>query len=269
MMGFLRAVRAEYIKAWSLQGVWIGLACSVIPIATFALLLQQLKDPSIGAVNKTELLDLVFQHFTLAGIPCLVIGAMIAGTEFARADDTRGGANGWTITALATPSRAHVLFAKLVLLVPMCLLCYGLAVVGVSAYAQAMNGMNLFAFLLSDPARLVGAGVWLTCLAIFGFAGVMIVGSVPIPLTLLIMNLSAVSPAALLAKTGFWVRFSPDLSAGGLLFPGAMRTNDLFTEATRTSLANDTLLNWTVIAVWVFIALGLAWLRVRRSEVAS
>lgn len=268
-MGFLNAMRAEYIKAISLQGIWIGLACSAIPIATFALLLIQIKDPSIGPVDTTELVDLVFQHFTLGGIPCLVIGALVAGTEFTRTDDTRGGANGWTITTLAIPDRSQVLLAKLALIMPMCLLSYGLSLCGVSVYTQFRTGINLFALLLGEPGRLIGAGVWLTCLATFGFSGVMLFGSVPIPLTLLIMNLSAVSPGALLAKTGYWVRFFPDLSAGGLLFPKATGANDLLTEATRNSLANDAVLNWTVIAVWVVGALSLAWLRVCRSEVAS
>lgn len=268
-MGFLNAIRAEYIKAISLRGVWIGIACAAIPIATFALLLIQLNDPSIGPVDNTELVDLVFQHFTLGGIPCLVIGALVAGTEFARTDDTRGGANGWTITTLAIPDRSQVLLAKLALIIPMCLLCYGLSLCGVTAYTQLKTGINLLALLVGEPGRLIGAGVWLTCLATFGFSGVMIFGSVPIPLTLLIMNLSAVSPAALLAKTGYWVRFFPDLCAGGLLFPKATGANDLLTEATRNSLANDTVLNWTVIATWVVAVLGLAWLRVLRSEVAS
>lgn len=268
-MGLRHAIRAEYIKAISLQGVWIGLACSAIPIATFALLLAQLNDPSMGPVNHAELMDLVFQHFTLGGIPCLVIGALVAGTEYTRTDDTRGGANGWTITTLANPNRSQVLVAKLALLIPLCLVSYGLTLCGVTAYTQANTGINLFALLMGEPGRLVGAGVWLTALAIFGFSAVMIVGSVPIPLTLLIMNLSAVSPAALFAKTGYWVRFFPDLSAGGLLFPEATSTNNLLTEATRTSLVMNPVLNWTVIAVWVAGALALAWLRVRRTEVAA
>lgn len=269
-MTVLNLIRAEAIKTTSVRGFWVGLAASVIPIATFALMLYQARIyPDVGPLTMDEIINFVYQHLNVAVITSLIIGAVVGGTEYSRTDDTRGGANGWTITLLAAPKRTTVLVAKLAVLIPLCAVGYLMAISGIVIYTQLAEGLSITPVLLSEPSRLLASGIWLICVGLIGFSVVVVVGSIPIPLTVMILNFSSISPAALLAKTGFWVRFFPDLAAGGLAFPAAIAENDLFTEATRHSLAHDAGLNWAVVFTWTVAALLLAWVRINRTEVAS
>lgn len=265
-----RLIRAEYLKARSLSSFWIGLGCAFIPVTTFALFLYQLRSsPDLGVLSQSEYVDMVFQHLNLATIPVLVMGAMIGGTDFARSDPTRGGTNGWTATFLAAPDRSRVLGAKLLVLLPLCLAVAVLAMAGIGVLATVVDDVNVGEWLVAQPSRLAAMGLWLICVGILGFSLVLMVGSVPVPLTLMILNYSAVSPAFLLAPTGYWVRFFPELAAGGLTFPATMSTNELLTEATQSSLAQDVLLNWLVILAWMGLGLVAACASISRRDMAS
>lgn len=269
-MPIANLIRAEIIKTASLRGFWVGLVAALLPVGTFALMLHQARIyPDVGPLTTADILNFVYQHLNLAAVPTLVIGAVVGGAEFARTDDTRGGANGWTATLLAAPNRLSVLLAKLAVLIPLCAAGFFVAISGILAYTHGVDGFALTPALLSEPGRLFASGCWLICVGLIGFSVVVAVGSVPIPLTVMILNFSTISPVALLAKTGFWVRFAPDLAAGGLTFPAVMAENELFTEATRHSLAHDVALNWAVVCTWTLVALALAWWRIAKTEVSS
>lgn len=269
-MPFIASLNAELIKTISLRGTWIGLLCALIPIGTYALMMSQVNHiAATEPFTTADLVNFLYQHVGIAGTAAVVVGSVIGGMEFSRTDDTREGANGWTATLLATPKRRHVFWAKVVIVAAASLTVFTIAFLGMAMYSNLVEAGGLLPHLLAEPGRILGAVAWVLTLGLLSFGLVNVVGSVPVPMGALIVYTTFITPSVLLSKTGYWVRFFPELAYGGLAFPANMLENDLYTQATRVSLANDVWLNCVVLAVWASAPLMAAWWRIHCTEVAS
>lgn len=269
-MDFMKTLKSEWIKTLATPGIWVGAACSVVPLLITVLqYVQSDADVPVGGNQDPGglVVTLALQCLVI-GVPApLIVGGVVAGMEMVRPKDTTNTITGMVPTCLATPRRTQVFLAKVLVIIPLCL---GMVAIGIGGvvwlnvvlYDQWILGVG------AVTATTFGVVVmyWIM-LGLLGFSVVVLAKTLAIPLTVLIAHFSLVSVTLLLASTGYWVRFFPELAMAGLIFPEETAQNGLLHMQARGSLATNPSLNMAVLLAWLLVPLGFAWMRFTRLEV--
>lgn len=215
------ALAAEARKLFTHRALWwVALAGAGLPI-----LLAWFngsgarQDLTAGHADRvTEDLNVIGSgELLLAAAAAAAIGVIAMGSEYVTAPEERGGGRQATTTALAVPSRARVLGAKLVVVAVALILLAGVAAFG--ALLTAQGALGEYALPL-DADRWTTGARGMTYIASYGLLGLAVTAVLRnglIPLVYLVANQTVVSVGYLLTLRTELAWYLPDTAAMGLI----------------------------------------------------
>lgn len=244
------AVAAERRKATTLPGVLVGLAVMVLgPMAivgvnlgyTRSALQEGSTDPSLG-----DVIDLAMVGAPIGTVGAVVIGVLVAASEYTRARAEVGGGAQITTTLLAVSGRTTTLAAKIAVTI---------ALVGIAGVVSVAAGVAVASAGLGDLAtvpatleallpRLGGALLFWSMSALMALAIGLLARNALIPLILLVGNSSVVSVSMLLSMATDVAFYLPDVA--GIRLLGSANVVDGALEPT---LGGFVMAGWTAAAL--------------------
>jgi ABC-2 type transport system permease protein len=221
-------VRTELLKLAGLPSVWVAAAlCLLVPPALVVLAGQNVQDTG----------DRGFVELTVGVLGALALGTVAAGSEF-RGRQIR-------TSLLCVPSRLRLLTAKI-------------AAVALTVAVAALVSAVLTLVVAGAPvagARVAGLVVYWVLDALLAFGITLLLRSGVLPLTVMIVNTTAVSFTYLLTKVTPLAAYLPDM-AGAHMFIHDMNTPDELSPVTAG----------LVMAAWVVALLTVAGLVFHRRD---
>ena len=188
-----RAMRAEALKLCTLPGIWLaGLLALAVPMLLAWLASSQ--TGQLGALYDTSTTESGFTALTVAQVGFVVLGVLSVSSEYVRNAQAVGRGRQFTTSMVATPGGARRMVAKLTVLL-------GFATV----LAVAATWGNPW-------PRGAGVVFFLVTMTVIAAALAELVRGGTLPLTLLVINSSAVSFSFLLSKVTPLARYAPDLA---------------------------------------------------------
>jgi hypothetical protein len=221
-------VRTELVKLAGLPSVWVAaVLCLLVPPALVVLAGQNVQDTG----------DRGFVELTVGVLGALVLGTVAAGSEF-RGRQIR-------TSLLCVPSRLRLLTAKI-------------AAVALTVAVAALVSAVLTLVVAGVPvagARVAGLVVYWVLDALLAFGITLLLRSGVLPLTVMIVNTTAVSFTYLLTKVTPLAAYLPDM-AGAHMFIHDMNTPGELSPVTAG----------LVMAAWVVALLAVAGLVFHRRD---
>lgn len=260
----MRALVAEWRKAVTLPAVWIGAGVAVGASALITLLNAGGMRADGGATGSVQVIEGASNSMLLAVVGVVIVGVVVATSEYAPADAESGGGRQITTTLAAVPRRVAMLAAK-------ALTIASLAVV-ILATAWAVN-CALSAALIGERApaasldAIVDQGVrevlYGTLMALIALAIGVLARSGVVPLAILILNSSVVSLSLLLCTLtplAFWL---PDAAGRAMVMDIALFRD---TTAMPPPAELNAFTGGLAMAVWVSLLLVAAGAALRRRD---
>ena len=211
-----RAMRAEALKLCTLPGIWLaGLLALAVPMLLAWLASSQtmraVETGQLGALYDTSTTDSGFTALTVAQVGFVVLGVLSVSSEYVRNAQAVGRGRQLTTSMVATPGGARRMVAKLTVLLGFAVVLAVAATAGTLAVARwALGGVEA---TWGNPwPRAAGAVFFLVTMTVIAAALAELVRGGTLPLTLLVINSSAVSFSFLLSKVTPLARYAPDLA---------------------------------------------------------
>ncbi|MEU6371808.1 ABC transporter permease [Streptomyces sp. NPDC046909] len=256
----VRVLRSEWVKFWSLRSSWITLGVAVFLLVLFGAVAAYTYSPDGaaaggppgGSASDSDAVSLALTGVSLAQLAIGVLGVLLAAGEYSTGMIRS--------TLAAVPRRLPVLFSKAAVIGPVALV---LTTVGALAAFQlgvpGLDGESISLSLSDDGVlrSLLGAGVYLGLVAVFGVALGMLLRSSAGAIAALVGILLILPGLASLLPDSWYDTLSP-------YFPNNAGSAVYALHDSSDSLAPGAGL--AVFVGWVALTLAAAAFRLRRTD---
>lgn len=223
-MSAFHLLLAEFRKAVTLPGIWIGVGATLLGAVAITWLnssqvASAIATGNLDRVADTSTFETAAAIFPLGTVGAAIIGVLIAGSEYTANSPDSGGGRQITTTLTAAPGRLRLVAAQIISVVLL------VAVVAVTmlptvwalAHWQIGEGGEETVTMAEGIARGAGSALYWVLMGIIAYAIGLLTRATTVPLLVLIVNSSMVSISFLLTKVTALAWWLPDI-AGRSLF---------------------------------------------------
>lgn len=221
-MNFVRALRAEFQKLYTLPSVWLGLAITIAGSAVITWISASQSQPPTAQDGHYPSLENAFTGIPILGLAGMLVIAILAiGSEYAVDEPDAGGSRQISTTLGAAPGRTRVIVAKAVTITVTTLVAAAITIPLNIAFAQSLAGPGAAVAPLDVVLpRAIGTAWYWLCMALIAFAVTVFTRSSAFPLLFFIANSSLVSVTFLLTRVTKLADWLPDMAGRNLFgFP--------------------------------------------------
>lgn len=232
-------LRAEFLKAVSLPAVWVaGVIAVFCPMLFTAITVMQIhRNRASGRTGAfVSTVDLGFSEFLFTMITAIVVGVVIASSEYTPSNTRPGAGRQVTTTLIACPHRLKAFVTKTFVLaglsVVLASLSIGLAMTVASTIDPQWG---------ETPRRFVGAVFYWTMVALMSYSVAFIMRTTLVPIAVLGLNQSFISISFLLLKVTSLAKYLPDLAGVSLV------SREAAFKPLQAELGAIVMSSWTII----------------------
>lgn len=217
-MSGLTVFKAEALKLASLPATWLAsvMAVAIPPLLALAngnTLHHALSTGETAGLTSLSTENEGFGQLTFGVIGVVVLGVIAISSEYARAEQSMGGARQVSTTMAAEPARCGVIVAKLGVLIAWVSILSVVSMPLTLWLSQTTLGGYATHFGASLLPRMAGATLYWVVMVMLSFGLATIFRSGVLPLVLLLTNASVVSFSLLIAQATDLAKYLPDIAA--------------------------------------------------------